>query len=95
MWGKPTNASIQKLKIKNEMISALEIRLPVRTLSLGVLKRIHLQRGHCSENALMPALRSAQMPGGVELMQKLPNDFKRHVAVRRIDPPAVSRRLAK
>ena len=47
-----------------ESVFAMEIRWPVNSLSLGELKRIHLQLGHCSENNLTSVLKAAQMHGG-------------------------------
>ena len=73
----------------------MEIRLPVRSLSLEELERIHLQLGHCSENTLIAVLRSARMHGDSTLIQKLFDDCKCQVAVQRTAPPNVACRLSK
>ena len=70
--GSKASEALSKIgKYTAESIFALEIRLPLRTLCLGDLKRIHLQLGRCSENTLRSVSKAAQMNGGNEVIQKL------------------------
>ena len=94
--GSKASEALSKIgKYTAESIFALEIRLPLRTLCLGDLKRIHLQLGRCSENTLRSVSKAAQMNGGNEVIQKLFFDCKCQVAVQRIAPPTVAWRLGK
>ena len=83
------------IQSKIENVFAMEIRLPVESLDLAELKRIHLQLWHCSENTSKTVLKSAQMHGDPALIQKLFTDCKCQVAAQRITSPTVACWLSK
>lgn len=91
----PASGMISKSPSTKEMIFAVGIKLTARTLTFGELKRMHLQLAHGSAHSLMTVLRSAQMNGEGESIQKLVGECKCQTAARRISPPTVECRRAK
>ena len=82
----PPKAILSKSPTTEDMNFAMEIQLPVRTLTFEGLKRIRLQLGRWSGNSLTTVLRSSQMHGGGILIRKAVDECKCQTAVRRITP---------
>ena len=80
---------------ENRPVYVTELKLHVRALSEEEVKKIHVQLGHCSEDAPETTIRAAQMHVDSSAIQKVFRVCGRQNALQRITPPQMACRLAK
>ena len=92
---RPSHEVIKVLADRGHPIYMTEMKLPVRILSKDEVAKIHVQLGHCSENALLTTTRSAQMHCDLSVIQTMMGKCGCQTAVRRITLPPVASMAAK